>query len=455
MKKKIIFSTCIILFILFYSIIFGMLLKLHFVGDDKFRKLSSFANYLAQIPFKYNPKKIILDIKRYGNPEIDLEASNNKVSGKKQFNVFKKKKRDDLLMLSRYDGDLKRSIVQIISLNDYRIIHEYKPDINHINQEIIKKDKKKIYKNILRDSSIVRNRIYHPVINKEGDMFFSEGVGSPLIRVDFCGNLKSINLDRFHHSLNFDDDGNLWGISYMTPYSEFVQKNLPKDTNYFFYDDGITKLDKNGELIWKRSFFEILVKNNLLKNYDQRLTSYADPLHVNDVQPVSSDGAFWKKGDLFISTSKQHTIYLYRPSEDRIIKSISGHFDSQHDVDIYDSTSIIFYNNNRGGYLSGYNQILKYDFANEKISTLIDDAMKEKNIYTAREGLADILSDGSFMVEESNEGRLFIIDKNGNLEFQFNNIASENKGYILNWSRIIKDKKIINSIKEKINKNIC
>tara|TARA_B100001057_G_scaffold445900_1_gene483939 strand:+ start:1310 stop:1588 length:279 start_codon:yes stop_codon:yes gene_type:complete len=92
-----------------------MLLKLYFVGNDKFHKLSSFSNYLAQIPFKFNPKKIILDIKRYRNPEIDhLEASNNKVSGKKQFNVFKKKKRDDLLMLSRYDGDLKRSIFQII-----------------------------------------------------------------------------------------------------------------------------------------------------------------------------------------------------------------------------------------------------------------------------------------------------------------------------------------------------
>lgn len=129
--------------------------------------------------------------------------------------------------------------------------------------------------------------------------------------------------------------------------------------------------------------------------------------------------------------------------------------DSQHDVDIYNSTNIIFYNNNREGYLSGYNQILKYDFANEQISTLIDDVMKEMNIYTAREGLADILSDGSFMVEESNNGRLFIIDKNGNLEFQFNNISLENKSYILNWSRIIKDKKIINSMKEKINKNLC
>ena len=91
-----------------------MLLKLHFVGNDKLHKLSSVANYLAQIPFKFNTKNIILDIQRYRNPEIDLEASNNKVSGKKQFNVFKKKKRDDLLMLSRYDGDLKRSIFQII-----------------------------------------------------------------------------------------------------------------------------------------------------------------------------------------------------------------------------------------------------------------------------------------------------------------------------------------------------
>ena len=58
-------------------------------------------------------------------------------------------------------------------------------------------------------------------------------------------------------------------------------------------------------------------------------------------------------------------------------------------------------------------------------------------------------------ISSYNESQLFIIDKNGNLEFQFNNIASENKVYILNWSRIIKDKKIINSIKEKINKNIC
>ena len=81
--------------------------------------------------------------------------------------------------------------------------------------------------------------------------------------------------------------------------------------------------------------------------------------------------------------------------------------------------------------------------------------MKEMNIYTPREGLTDVLSDGSFMVEESNGGRLFIIDKNGNLEFQFNNVTSENKGYILNWSRVIKDKKMINSIKEKINKNTC
>ena len=110
-----------------------------------------------------------------------------KTSGKKQFNIIKKKERDDLLILSSYDGDLKRSIVQIISLSDYSVIHKYKPDINNIKKEIIKKDKNKIFKNILRDSKISRNRIYHPAINNEGDLFFSEGVGSSLIRVDFVG----------------------------------------------------------------------------------------------------------------------------------------------------------------------------------------------------------------------------------------------------------------------------
>ena len=236
-----------------------MLVKLSMYGSDKFYKLSSLASNLSDIPFKYSPKKIILNIKRYRNPEIDLEAlktgfNKYKTSGKKKFNIIKKKERDDLLILSSYDGDLKRSIVQIISLNDYSVIHKYKPDITHINNEIIKKDKNKIFKNILRDSKISRNRIYHPAINNDGDLFFSEGVGSSLIRVDFCGNLKSINVDRFHHSLNFDTEGNLWTVAHMVPYSKFVQKALPRDTKDFFMEDAITKLDKNGNVLWKRSF---------------------------------------------------------------------------------------------------------------------------------------------------------------------------------------------------------
>ena len=105
-----------------------------------------------------------------------------------------------------------------------------------------------------------------------------------------------------------------------------------------------------------------------------------DPMHINDIQPVSEDTIYWKKGDVFISAAHLSTIYLYRPSEDRIIKTIRGHFDFQHDVEIYNETSIIFYNNNRNGYKSGYSQILKYDFSNEKISTFVDKTMRENNI---------------------------------------------------------------------------
>ena len=53
----------------------------------------------------------------------------------KNFNYEKK-----YLLLSRYDGDLERSLVELIDLNTGKIIHSWKPDIDFILKKIKKNE---------------------------------------------------------------------------------------------------------------------------------------------------------------------------------------------------------------------------------------------------------------------------------------------------------------------------
>ena len=58
------------------------------------------------------------------------------------------------------------------------------------------------------------------------------------------------------------------------------------------------------------------------------------------------------------------------------------------------------------------------------------------------------------MIEEQGKGRILFYDKTGNLEWEYIN-KKDGKIYNLSWSRIIKDTKKIDKIRNLINKNKC
>ena len=66
------------------------------------------------------------------------------------------------LLLSRYDGDLERSLVELIDLNTGKIIHTWKPDIDFI----LKKIKKNEFIQFDRDQQ-KKYQIKFPYLNKE------------------------------------------------------------------------------------------------------------------------------------------------------------------------------------------------------------------------------------------------------------------------------------------------
>ena len=449
MFKKIELWVVALIFIIFLVVLifYGAILRDQLLWkNNKFGILSKLSVQIAEIP--RNSGLIYSLLKDAG---ADLKIPNNENNQKPSFKRFISSDRNELLLLSRYDGDQKRSIVEIVNLNDFKVLHTYLPKI----EEIISKTdtSKKEFKRFKINGSPNRYQMIHPLILANGDLIFQH-TDSPLVKINFCGKISWINdLDPFHHSVEIDEEGNYWVPSRMYPFSRGVQKYKKSEK---FYDDAITKVSPDGKVLYQKSVTEILLEIKEL-HYNDFVTT--DPLHLNDIQPVLKDGKFWKKGDLFLSLRNSSMIILYRPETSEVIKIIKGPFYAQHDIDIISENKISIFNNNVQFTLDGqktlFTEILIYDFNTGKFSKKFNDSLIKNKVITGSNGLSDILHDGSIMVEQTYHGRILFFNSIGELEWEYLNKASNNEIYWLNWSRIIDDRDLVSKIKNLNSNSKC
>lgn len=344
--------------------------------------------------------------------------------------------RNALLVLSRYDGDLLRSIVEVIDLNNFEIINTYAHDISEMNNLLKNKNQKINYPKS-------RFRYQHPFISSNGDLF---SIGSEtFFKLDICSNLKFFNEEYlFHHSVNTDSENNFW-LPVRT--ERFLDNELP------IIEDGISKINQSGKIIFYKSMNEILVDNNIIE--PNHLLIEKDPIHINDIQPVLKDSKYWKTGDIFISSRYLSSITHYRPSTNKVINYIQGPFTWQHDIDIISDHEISIFNNNVSIIPNKNSEVLIYNFKNKTFKKKFNDKLIENNFFTKSEGLSEIFSDGSLYIEEQNHGRFMIFDNNGNKEIEFINKDSNGNIYILNWSRIIDNEDDVIKIKNNLENKKC
>jgi len=428
------FFKKISLWILILTIIFGVICIIWF-GSLVLK--SRTALKIAQIP--QNFKTIIT-----GENEAGLLSPEKRFGEEKGFVTFSIPPDFEYkyLLLARYDGDLKRSVVELIDINSKKIIHEWKPDINKIIS------KSKIPKNVVnlkRDNNLKRYLMLHPVLLNNGDLII-HGFDTPLTRIDICS--KEIwSLDySFHHSTEKDD------YSYWIPfmfYPSSVNHGMDEELGNerkIFRDDGIMQVSNDGKILFKKSIIQIFIDNNLGHLVHGGREATYDPIHLNDIQPVLSDGKYFKKGDVFLSLRNLSMIVLYRPDENKIIWYKQFPWIQQHDVDILNDHQISIYNNRSPIFAFDKsnkkysNNLLVYDFKNKQIINKYESLFRKYDIRDVFEGLAEIGNDGSVFIEESVSGRAMQFDKNQNLIWKYtNNEGKNNNLYRLNWSRIIKN----------------
>jgi len=397
------------------------------------------------------PKNIYHVVRHLSGENINAIAKLQKHKDKKRYKQFIKNKRNAFLILPRYDHSLNRSVVEVVDLNNFKIIHTYMHDIDKMNNQV--KNTKK-FPRIKIDDAEIRFEYVHPLILSDGSLISDSGY-SPSFKIDFCSNLKWINEEAiFHHSKTIDHEGNIWIAGIIDPKSKYVEKFEIKD----FFDDSIIKLNTDGEILFSKSVLEILIENEILPNnfaLNTSLLNSLDPVHLNYIEPAFNDTEYWKQGDVFLSIRNQSAIIHYRPIGNQIINYLTGPFAHQHDLQIISDKEISIFNNNNFFTNNKYSEIIIYNFETKSYRKLFNDQITKENFKTLDQGLSHILKDGSLLVEEQNHGRIILFNNKGEKEWEFvNKDKNGDIGYIW-WSRVIEDESFIKNFKSMIKNKQC
>ncbi len=186
-KKFFTYPVFLVLFLFFIGAMgFGAVVKYRYEGGKKHQFLQKPVMLIASVPI--NIRKMImyrsLNLYKIENEVPKLQ----KHKDKKRFEQFIPNKRNALLVLPRYDHSLSRSVVDVVDLNNFEVIHTYKHDIAEMNDQVTNTEE---FPRLKIDASPIRFIYSHPLLLEDGsiigDSFLVE------FKIDFCSNLEWIN----------------------------------------------------------------------------------------------------------------------------------------------------------------------------------------------------------------------------------------------------------------------
>ena len=314
------------------------------------------------------------------------------------------------LLLSRYDIDTDRALVELVDLDREKTVHSWQLDLEAIAARA-------------GGGRHGAEAIAVPYPWPDGSL--SVMARNTVAMLDRCSNIKwVIGAPYMHHSVEADADGHLW---------------VP-------YEMALARISRTGEILSLIDFEQVLRRNgyrSLLYMMDSILD---DPLHLNDIQPVRRDGPYWRRGDLFISLRTHSVVLLYRPSTDSIVWLRTGPWLHQHDVNIVSDTEISVFSNNAvfaedtyelGHRVLGASEVFIHDFETGETRSPWREAFRQHDVKTETQGRATVIGEDAVFVEESDYGRAVSLSADGDLYWTYVNRGSDGEIYQLSWSRYL------------------
>ncbi len=256
-----------------------------------------------------------------------------------------------------------------------------------------------------------------------------------LVCLDFDGKIVWRLPYQTHHTVNRDDQGNLWVCG--------QKDRVESDTRLPnwkppFTEDTILNISPDGKILKEWSVIDLLQKNGyeglLYINSDIRPPVLSgDVLHLNDVEPFPArlEEGFFRKGDVVVSLRNTNTIFVFNQETEKITFVSTGRFIRQHDPDFVDGNTIsLLDNHNVASETSRLKSRILFISAPSGTIETYYEGTPEHPFYTMIMGRHQWLTNGNLLITESTRGRLFEIDRDKNTIWQYKNIIDETKGNV-------------------------
>lgn len=235
-----------------------------------------------------------------------------------------------------------------------------------------------------------------------------------------------------HHDLDVAPDGEIFVII-----SE--PRVLPRiDPERYQLDDFIAVLSTSGEELRRISIYEAFENSAFAPLLDQCEPS-GDPFHTNSIQILRAlpetdpplPEAF-KPGALLLSVREIDTIVLLDPESESVTWAKTGPWEEQHDATLLEGGTITLFDNFGNPETEhGESRAIEYDPARDRM--VWEYGGSEENLFNSRRrGNVQRLPNGNTLINESDNGRAFEVLPDGRIAWEFINPsrAGENDRYI-------------------------
>lgn len=277
----------------------------------------------------------------------------------------------------------------------------------------------------------------------DGSVVFNFEYGG-LVKLDRCGNVVWKLARQSHHSVELAEDGGFWvpGRRFLPAGSESPFPNVQTPFN----ENTIMKVSKDGKVLKEISvpklFYDngleaVLTSNRVGNNFARRYRSFGrEIVHLNKIVELPSDIAedfpAFEIGDLLLSLCYLQMVLVVNPDTGEIKWWQIGPWLRQHDPEFKPGGTIIIFNNNvysrhetstkglrinSGQY--GSNILEINPVSNDQ--RIIYGNKRGQEMLSVIRGKHELTRNGGLLITEFEGGRVFEVDSEGRIVWEFIN----------------------------------
>ena len=275
----------------------------------------------------------------------------------------------------------------------------------------------------LTDTPATGRTMYGVAMLHDGSiLFLIQDQSGTIVKTDFCGNRLWAIQNQFHHVITPTEDGGFW---------TFQGQEYDFDVIFRLIDA------TTGEGRKTFTLDDIRMANPATNIFDlQRVPNSKDAFHGNDIDPLPTAlaGAFpqFEPGDLLVSFRTTNLIFVLDPDDLKVKWWRIGAWDRQHDPDWMPDGTISVFSNNFVSPLR-YSSIVVIDpkTLDHRTTVVGDDYL----LYTKINGEHETTPAGTTLITSSAQGRVFEIDREGRIVFDFLNFYDVEENTTLHMSK--------------------